>query len=235
VSAAAPHPKVTAAALGGALLTVLTATTGLAKHDPSLAAALATVAAGLAGYVTPAVKPKVPAVLKPKAKPKPAPRPLVMYDSIELATVPPSPQAVAGYVGGRWPTYTELVRRFPHARHLSIAVGASENADALDVESGDATPGEAAGWVQRQHHRGLKRPVLYTSLSGMQHLVDLLAHAGTPRQSVRLWSAHYTGHPHVCGPNCGFGLRVHADATQYTDKALGRNLDESLTVAGFFG
>jgi hypothetical protein len=161
-------------------------------------------------------------------------RPSIMYDSVTLDQVPGDAPAVAGYVGGRWPTYGQLARRVPHARRLSIAVNAGEDADCLDVEPGDAVIAQAAGWVRRQVGRGVKRPVLYTSVSQLQALVDALERAAIPRGHVRLWSAHYTMRPHLCGPDCGFGLQEHADATQYTDRALGRNLDESLCTAGFW-
>jgi hypothetical protein len=161
-------------------------------------------------------------------------RPTVMYDSITLEAIPGDAPAVAGYVGGHWPTYLQLRKRFPHARRLSIAVSAHEDAECLDVEPGDAVPEQAAAWVRRQLGRGVKRPVVYTSVSQLQALVDLLEREGVYRHQVRLWSAHYTMHPHICGPDCGFGLREHADATQYTDKALGRSLDESLVMAGFW-
>jgi hypothetical protein len=161
-------------------------------------------------------------------------RPTIMYDSITLEDIPGDAPAVAGYVGGNWPTYLQLRKRFPHARRLSIAVNAGEPAECLDVEPGDATADQAAEWVRRQIGRGVKRPVVYTSVSAAQDLVARLDAAGLVRKAYRLWTAHYTGHPHICGPQCGFGMRVHADATQYTDRALGRNLDESLCTTDFW-
>jgi hypothetical protein len=56
------------------------------------------------------------------------------------SAIPKTAEAVAGYVGGHWPTYNQLVKDFPHAHKLSIAVFASEDADCLDIEKGDATP-----------------------------------------------------------------------------------------------
>jgi hypothetical protein len=157
-----------------------------------------------------------------------------MYDSVDLNTVPANAPAVAGYVGGRWPTYKDVPARFPHAKHLSIAIAAVVDAECLDVEPGDATPAQAAGWVKRQHARGIRRPVVYTSVSGAQSLVNELGAAGLPRTSYRLWTAHYTHVPHICDARCGFGLRSAADATQFTDNALGRNLDESRVSPGFW-
>lgn len=157
-----------------------------------------------------------------------------MYDDISLALIPANAQAVAGYVNGRWPTYNEVVRRWPNAKHLSIAVTAHADAECLDVEPGDATNVSAPAWVKRQMARGVHRPVLYTSLSNVTALLRALAVAGITSKQVRLWTAHYTGREHLCGPACGFGLRMTVDATQWTDRALGRSLDQSLCADGFF-
>lgn len=157
-----------------------------------------------------------------------------MYDDVNLSLIPPNAEAVAGYVNGRWPTYPEVVRRWPKAKHLSIAVNRYADADCLDVEKGDATNAEAPAWVKRQLARGAYRPVVYTSVSNAPTLLRTLAAAGISRSLVRLWTAHYTHREHLCGPACGFGMKTTADATQWTDRALGRSLDQSLCAVGFF-
>lgn len=159
---------------------------------------------------------------------------IVMYDTVTIATVPPHPQAVAGYTSGYWPTYEGLVRAFPLAHHLSINVTAQYNADCLDIENGDAVPAQAPEWTRRQHARGIERPALYGSVSSMGAILGALTSNGIKRSEVRLWSAHYTYTPHICGTGCGMP-NTDADATQWTDKALGRNLDESLCQDEFFG
>ena len=156
----------------------------------------------------------------------------IMYDSIFVSTVPPNPPAVAGYTAGFWPDYPALVAAFPHSKILSIAIAAGYDAECLDIESGDAVPSEAPAWVQRQKARGVTLPVLYTSASNVQGLVNLMASSGFPRASYRLWSAHYTYTPHVCGP--GHCIYPQADATQWTDTALGRNLDQSECLDTFW-
>jgi len=156
-----------------------------------------------------------------------------MFDSIELDEFPNDPEAVAGYVNGYWPTFNALLKEFPKAKHLSIAVTSSANAECLDVEPGDATPADAPGWLKRQKDRGVDKPVIYVMLSQAQALVDLLDRAGYDRSEYRLWIAHYAYEPHLCDSRCGFGLKTKADATQFTDKSGGRNLDESLCRAGF--
>lgn len=160
----------------------------------------------------------------------------VMFDSVDLSQIPENAPAVAGYVGGAWPTFNQLRARFPHAYRLSIAVSASEDAVCLDVEPGDAELGQVVSWINAQRARSVKRPVIYSSASGMDAVVRALSDAGIGRESVRLWSAHYTFSPHLCGPHsCGEVRSTTVDATQWTDKALGRNLDQSLVAKGFFG
>ena len=160
------------------------------------------------------------------------PVPTVMYDDVDLTLIPKDAQAVAGYVGGRWPTFSKLRALFPGARKfVSIAVNASEDADILDIENGDATNVQAAVWFKRQTAR---RPGFYTSVSNVAALVDTLSRAGIPRSAYRLWTAHYTDTPHLCSSTCYRGMPTTADATQYTDHALGRNLDASVVSPAFF-
>lgn len=158
---------------------------------------------------------------------------LTMFDSIYPSNIPAGSAAVAGYVGGHWPTYEGLVKAFPHAHVLSIAVASYQDAECLDVERGDATNAVAPGWVRRQQARGVRFPVLYTSVSNAKALLDTLAHEGIARRDIRLWAAHYTFKPHLCSAACGFG-QILADATQWTDHAFGRSLDQSSVVDSFF-
>lgn len=159
---------------------------------------------------------------------------ITMYDSVDIGQIPPKAVAVAGYVNGHWPTYEQLRTSFPHAKRKSIAVTAAADADVLDIERGDANIDQAAAWVKRQHERGAKRPGVYTSVANAARLMETLARAGIPRTAYRLWTAHYTFRPHRCTKKCGFGMSGVADATQYTDHALGKNLDASLASPTFF-
>jgi hypothetical protein len=161
---------------------------------------------------------------KPKVPPQPT---TVMFDSTNLDEIPPGAPAVAGYTSGFWPTFEEIPTRFPKAKHLSIAVNSSHDADCLDVETGDAVPSDAPGWVVRQRGRGVKRPVVYANLSTMPMVVAALQGAKIPRSTVRLWVAHYIYVKPALVPG-GF------DAIQWTDKAFGRVLDQSLLVPSFF-
>lgn len=159
---------------------------------------------------------------------------IVMFDSIDISQIPAGPAAVAGYVDGAWPNAQALAARFPHARLLTIAVDPARDADCLDIETGDATPGSAAAWYARQKARGVQRPCLYASVSAMQAEVSpALKAAGIDRVAVRLWTAHYAG-LHVCAHDTCGELSFQADGTQWTSRAFGRNLDQSLLAASFF-
>ena len=149
---------------------------------------------------------------------------ITMYDSIYVANLPAGAEAYAGYVGGFWPTFSSLP---PAEYKLSIAINAREDAMCLDVESGDAVAAQAPGWwraAQQNHY-------LYTSASNAQLLINTMADAGIARSQYKLWTAHYTGTPHVCAPDvCGYPV---ADGTQWTD-AGPNNCDVSLLNADFF-
>jgi hypothetical protein len=163
----------------------------------------------------------------------------IMFDSVDVAELPKHANALGAYAGGNWPTYEAVRRGWPHAHVLSIAVNASEHrcadgtpVECLDIEPGDATPEQAVAWYHVARSLGVKRPCFYGSLSWVPQIEGALRSTGIARHEYRIWSAHYTGQAHICGKACG--LSVSADATQFTDHALGRNLDESLCNAAFF-
>ena len=159
---------------------------------------------------------------------------IIMFDAIDLAQIPVGPAAAAGYVDGTWPTYAELATRYPHTRLLSIAVSAEHDAGCLDVETGDAAPADVPGWYARQRGRGIERPCIYASASVMEAgIIPLVRSGAIARPLVRLWSAHYSGQ-HICGPRSCGGVSIEVDGTQWTDRAWGRDLDESLLLADFF-
>lgn len=182
--------------------------------------------------VTITYKPPRKAAQKPK---KPIPN--KVYDSTTVSEIPKTARAALGYVGGEWPTFEngELRSHLPHARLVSVAVASSHDADMLDVESGDATPADCPRWFHRQRRRKLKqRPKFYGSASIIDEIVAALEAAGIHRDQYVLLAAHYGSGKHVCGPKT-CGLTKHpCDGTQFTDKALGRNLDESFVKPSFW-
>jgi hypothetical protein len=164
------------------------------------------------------------------ARHKPSRGKLAMYDDVTISLIPDDAKAVAGYVNGLYTTWPAILSQFPRAKKLSIAVSADHDADCLDVEPGDATPAQAPAWIKRQKGK----PVIYCSVSQAASVLSELARAGVKRSDVKLWTAHYDAHAHICTPACGFGMPTTADATQWTDHALERSLDESLCSGSFF-
>lgn len=161
-----------------------------------------------------------------------------MYDTALNNQFPAGAAAYAAYVDGgigNQPNYAYIVNAFPKAEHLSIALFASDNADALDVEPGAAAPSDIPAWYARQVARGIQRPVIYASVSTMNDVIlALLSQSGIARARTRLWSAHYGLGQHICGPTTCRALSVNADGTQWTSNALGLVLDQSLLVGNFF-
>src|SRR6516225_1971979 len=147
-----------------------------------------------------------------------------MYDTVSNNQFPPGAQAYAAYVDGSvgdQPNFAYIVRTFPQAHHLSIALFAGNNADSLDVEQGAAAPSDVPGWYERQKQRGIPRPCVYASASTMTSgVLPVLNQAHIGRSAVRLWSAHYGLGQHICGPHsCG---------------AVPIDMDESLLLENFF-
>lgn len=161
-----------------------------------------------------------------------------MYDSTEVRQIPRDATAVMGYIGpvardNRFVTFPDLVHDFPHANKLSVAVHIEYDAELLDIEFQDATPDQFPGWYRRMKLKGEKRPGAYGSRDTIPTVIKLAASAGIPRDEYRILSAHFGIGEHICSPvTCGASFT--ADGTQWTDRALGRNLDESLLKDGFF-
>jgi peptidoglycan hydrolase-like protein with peptidoglycan-binding domain len=163
--------------------------------------------------------------------------PTVMYDSEWNNSFPSDPPAVGGYVdgsGGDQPNYDWLVEHFPSAQHFSFTLSSSVNADCLDIENGAASAYEAASWYAVQQALGSSRPALYMSAAPMEStLIPIITALGS-RSEVRLLSAHYDAGAHICGPStCGM-TSIDMDGTQWTDNALGRDLDQSQLLPSFF-
>lgn len=159
---------------------------------------------------------------------------VMMYDSITLSNIPPGAAAVAGYVDGRWTTWHDVLRRWPRSRHVSITTTGASEADVCDCESGDLTPQGAVRWVAAMHARGHSAPGVYASLDTWVTSLQSLMLREYRRTEFRVWTAHYTHVPHRCSAVCDKRLVLPVDATQWTDRALGRDLDASLAQTTFF-
>lgn len=153
---------------------------------------------------------------------------LYMFDDVNVGLIPWDAKIIAYYADGTYANGNAIRARFPHATLVSIAVRASDDAEALDVEPYDATIADVYNWLKRQLARGVWRPVLYISGGRVDQMMLTMNANGFKRSEYRIWSAHYTGTPHVCGPHsCGV-TREQCDWTQYTNTADSSSLDESL-------
>ena len=75
-----------------------------------------------------------------------------MFDTALNDQFPSGAAAYAAYVDGslgNQPNYAYIVSAFPQAQHLSIALFAANNADALDVEAGASVPSEHSRMVRQ--------------------------------------------------------------------------------------
>lgn len=135
---------------------------------------------------------------------------MIMRDSITAADIPVNTPVVAGYVDGRYVWSAADWDRFPNAVKLTIATSSQSSADILDVETGDATPAETPGWVDRFNRPGRRRPTIYCNRASWRAVQDVL---GT--RNVEYWISTLDGTEVVPG----------AVAVQYTDTG---GYDESL-------
>jgi lysozyme family protein len=158
---------------------------------------------------------------------------VVFFDDVDVALLPQA-DYYAGYADGIYANIAAIHARFPSAGILSIAVKATDTADALDVESGDAVNSEVVPWFKLALSKGVTKPCIYTSASNVNDIVALFNASGIPRTSYRVWSAHYGLGSHICGPTTCKATKFACDATQFTDNAQGRSLDESVALSTFF-
>lgn len=154
----------------------------------------------------------------------------LLFDTITPEVIPKDAFAVAGYTSGQWPTYEYVKDHFPHAYRLAICVNAQHDGHYLDVETGDATPAEAPGWLLRQAKRGVGRPVLYANGSTWPVLSMELRRAGISRNAYRAIIADPRGLV-VAAQRLDEGF----DGCQFDWQYLGLNLDATLCKPGFFG
>ena len=159
---------------------------------------------------------------------------ITMLDSVNADALPSGDYAYAGYVDGDWPSYSVIKARFPDSDILSITVSSGDDADCIDMESGDATVAEAVAWLERKLAAGVSRPCVYADVSTMSSALGELERSAGTLDRIRIWTAHYGALEHICGPgSCGL-LAVNADGTQWTDQNNPLNVDISLLLGTFF-
>jgi hypothetical protein len=148
---------------------------------------------------------------------------LYMYDDVTVSLIPLDAKIIACYNDGRYKNVDAVRARFPHAVIVTIAVRASDDAEVLDDEPGDATDAEVYAWLKRQHARGVYCPVIYKSAGGVDRLMlTMTANGFVHGKDFLIWSAHYGNGPHICGPDTCKLTKIKCDWTQYT--SAGRTL-----------
>lgn len=177
---------------------------------------------------------------------------LLMFDTAasDYGPVPADAQAIAPYMDRKFRNVDAARVRFPAlfaAGRVLTLTAAKGDADGIDWEPGNLDPPPRA-WYDQQHARGRFRPCFYADTSDMRATVipDLEAHLGPlgppgPTRPVRIFAAHPTGTPHICGPQTCGELPVDADAGQFWFTSIqGRfpgalgDVDVSLVRADFF-
>lgn len=147
---------------------------------------------------------------------------IAMYDSTSVAAEPDGALAYAGYFNGTYENLAELRARFPNATIVSITPDGAHGAMYIDVEPYDAVPADVPAFIKAGGSG------FYCSASSVQACIDACSAAGIPRDSYRIWSAHWIGQ-HICGPaSCGYPA---ADGTQYLSTA---GWDESAVASPQF-
>lgn len=159
---------------------------------------------------------------------------VIFFDDTDVDLLPVGFDAYAGYADGIYANIAQIKARFPKAFILTIAVKSADIADVLDVETGDAQNSDAVAWFKRALAAGITKPCFYTSASNVNALVSTLSQAGISRTAFRIWSAHYGQGNHICGPATCKLTDTPCDATQFTNKANNKNLDESAALESFF-
>jgi hypothetical protein len=117
-----------------------------------------------------------------------------MYDATHqlVPNIPRAAQLVAGYLPPSPYAWTAADwAAFPNAVHVRIAVRAATNdGHVLDVETGDATPAEAPGWV-RMRRAGGADPTVYCSASLWPTVQQQFVQQGVAQPHY--WIASYPG------------------------------------------
>jgi len=204
-----PHPATTAA-------------TAPAAPQPAAAAAAAP---AVAPAQPAAPVPAQPAALAPPpapAPPPPPPQPYQLYDSVTPSAIPASSQAVAVYSNGHYAASPGQVGK----RGLTLWIdtnGSNPHADVLDVEPGDATPQQAAAWVeQKLNATPNSTAIVYTMRSDWGAVQDAVSHLAWWMPShTKYWIADPTGVPHI------------VPGSQATQWYWGQNYDISTALPDF--
>jgi len=159
---------------------------------------------------------------KAAAKAATSSQPETIYDSVAPTEIPAG-QHVATYADGPFQASSASVAGRGSVLWIDTN-GTNPQANALDVEPGDATPTEAASWVSAKLSANPHSdPIVYTFLADWGPVQSNINALPSWMQShVRYWIADPTGTPHIV---------PGASATQWY---WGGSYDISMAQPGFF-
>jgi hypothetical protein len=162
----------------------------------------------------------------PAAQPAPAPapqpaQPTTIYDSVTPSSIPAGAQA-AVYSDGTYAASPAQMAGHPNTLWIDTN-GSNIKANVLDVEPGDATPQQAATWVQQKLTANPNdTAIVYTFRAEWGPTQQAISALPQQMQShVKWWIADPTGVPHIV---------PGSDATQWY---WGQSYDQSLANPGF--
>jgi hypothetical protein len=148
--------------------------------------------------------------------------PTLLYDSVEPAAIP-SGHTIATYSDGPFAQSSAAVAGRGDVLWIDVN-GSNTNANALDVEPGDATPAGAAAWVSAKLTKDpSSTAIIYTFRNDWAPVIDDVDALPTWMHShVKYWIADPTGYAHIL---------PGAAATQWY---WGPTFDISTAEPGFF-
>jgi hypothetical protein len=131
------------------------------------------------------------------ARPAAPARPFEVYDSVTPSQVPAGAR-LATYADGGYAVSPSQVAHRGHVLWIDTS-GSDPRAAALDVEPGDATPGQAATWAWHKLHSAAGQvAIIYTMRSEWAAAQAAVATLPSGMQhQVRWWIADPTGVPHI--------------------------------------
>lgn len=102
-----------------------------------------------------------------------------MADSVSVGSLPAGFPVYGGYVDGAWPNADEIAAAHPGATVVRFCTNPRNDlGDCLDIESGDATPADAPGWVTRRRASGHLGPLVYFSEASRGDVATAFINAG---------------------------------------------------------
>ena len=153
-----------------------------------------------------------------------------MYDSVTPAAIPADAQMVAGYLDGEYAWTSQDWARFAGAVKITITITATNQGDVLDVETGDATSGQAPGWIKARRMSGHNQPTIYCNRSTVQSVIQACTSEKlTLNADYWIWLATLDGTTSY--PAVPKGIVAYQDKSA---AMLGFNADSSLVVADWW-